>query len=40
MWARHQSLWETFSKVKESYWWKGMYKDVAHFVEMCVTCQM
>ena len=40
LWARHRGVWATFSKLKEKYWWKGMYKDVSQFVESCVTCEM
>ena len=29
-----------FSKIKEKYWWLGMYKDVAHFVGTCDGCHM
>ena len=40
LWARHRGVWATFTKLKEKYWWKGMYKDVSQFVESCVACQM
>ena len=40
LWAGHRGVWATFNKIKERYWWKGMYKDVQHFVETCVICQM
>ena len=33
LWAGHRGVWETFSKIKDCYWWKGMYKDIAKFVE-------
>lgn len=39
-WAGHRGVWATFAKVKERYWWKGMYKDVADFVASCGTCQV
>ena len=29
LWAGHQSVWATFTEIKERYWWEGMYKDVA-----------
>ncbi|KAL3695519.1 hypothetical protein R1sor_009595 [Riccia sorocarpa] len=40
LWVGHRGIWATFAKVKERYWWKNMYSDVASFVESCVTCQM
>ncbi|MCO5601145.1 hypothetical protein L7F22_055264 [Adiantum nelumboides] len=40
LWVGHRGVWAIFAKPKERYWWKGMYKDVAQFVESCVTCQM
>lgn len=39
-WAGHRGIWATFAKVKERYWWKGMYKDVAEFVGSCEICQV
>ena len=39
-WAGHRGVWATFAKMKERYWWKGMYKDVAAFVGSCETCQI
>lgn len=39
-WAGHRGVWATFAKVKERYWWKGIYKDVADFVGSCETCQV
>ena len=29
--AGHQGTWATFAKIKQKYWWKNMYKDVAEF---------
>lgn len=40
LWAGHRGVWATFTKIKERYWWKGMYKDVMQFVETCATCQI
>jgi hypothetical protein len=40
MWAGHRGIWATFTKLKERYWWKGMYKDVEKFVETCIPCQL
>ena len=31
---------KTFSKLKQRYWWKGMFKDVEHWVKSCVECSM
>ena len=27
-------------KIKERYWWKGLYKDVEEFVASCIVCQL
>ncbi|KAL3687049.1 hypothetical protein R1sor_013358 [Riccia sorocarpa] len=40
LWAGHRGIWATYSKLKERYWWKNMYRDVVVFVESCLTCQM
>ena len=34
----HFGLNKTFSKLKQRYWWKGMFKDVEHWVKSCVEC--
>jgi hypothetical protein len=39
-WAGHRGIWVTFAKLKEKYWWLGIYKDVAAYVETCKECQM
>ena len=39
LWAGHRGVWATFEKVKERYWWRGMYKDVSKFVKTCLVCQ-
>jgi hypothetical protein len=39
-WAGHCGTWATFEKLKEKYWWPGLYKDVHRFVTMCESCQM
>ena len=36
----HFGLNKTFSKLKQRYWWKGMFKDVEHWVKSCVECSM
>ncbi|WRX14200.1 Reverse transcriptase domain - like 10 [Theobroma cacao] len=28
-----------YRTIKESYWWSGMKRDIAEFVEKCITCQ-
>ena len=40
LWAGHRGIWATYTKVKERYWWKGLYKDVEEFVSSCVECQL
>ena len=39
-WAGHRGIWITYNKIKERYWWKGLYKDVKDFVAFCVDCQL
>ena len=38
--AGHRGIWVVFVKLKEKYWWPGIYKDVATFVEICNESQM
>jgi hypothetical protein len=40
LWAGHRGVWATYTKIKERYWWKGLYKDVEEFVSSCVVCQL
>ena len=40
LWAGHRGIWATYYKIKERYWWKGLYKDVEDFVASCPTCQL
>ena len=28
-----------YRTLRENFWWKGMKKDIAEFVEKCLTCQ-
>ncbi|KAL3699107.1 hypothetical protein R1sor_017129 [Riccia sorocarpa] len=39
LWAGHRGVWATYMKLKERYWWKGMYSDVDKFVGSCLHCQ-
>ena len=39
-WSGHRGTWATFEKLKEKYWWPGMYKSVHDFVSTCESCQM
>jgi hypothetical protein len=39
-WAGHRGIWATYNKIKERYWWKGLYKDVEDFVASCIDCQL
>ena len=39
-WSGHEGTRATFEKLKEKYWWPGMYKGVHHFVSTCERCQM
>ena len=36
----HFGLNKTFSKLKQRYWWIGMFKDVEHWVKSYVECSM
>jgi Integrase zinc binding domain len=40
LWVGHRGVWATYTKIKERYWWKGLYKEVAHFVQTCTKCQL
>ena len=40
LWAGHRGVWATYHKIKERYWWKGLYKDVEEFVASCAECQL
>jgi len=40
LWAGHRGVWATYTKIKERYWWKGLYKDVEEFVSSCTECQL
>ena len=40
LWAGHRGVWATYSKLKEKFWWTGMYNDVAEYVQSCENCQM
>ena len=40
LWAGYRGVWTTYTKIKEKYWWKGLYKDVEEFVASCLTCQL
>jgi hypothetical protein len=40
LWAGHRGVWATYIKIKERYWWKGLYKDAAEFVSTCKECQL
>ena len=31
---------KTYEKIRERYFWKGMYKDCEHWVRSCVDCFM
>ena len=34
----HFGVHKTFDKIKQRYWWKGMYKDVEHWCKSCTEC--
>ncbi|KAL3679949.1 hypothetical protein R1sor_022905 [Riccia sorocarpa] len=40
LWVGHRGIWATYMKIKERYWWKGLYQDAVEFVGSCVECQM
>jgi hypothetical protein len=39
-WAGHRGIWATYNRIKERYWWNGLYKDVEDFVASCIECQL
>ena len=34
----HFGVHKTFQKLKQRYWWSGMFKDVEHWCKSCVDC--
>ena len=34
-WAGHRGAWAMFMKIKQIYWLRGMYRDIARFMESC-----
>ena len=36
----HFGVHKTFQKLKQRYWWSGMFKDVEHWCKSCVDCAM
>ena len=36
----HFGVHKTFDKIKQRYWWKGMYKDVECWCKSCTECSM
>jgi hypothetical protein len=38
--AGHQGVQGTYDRIRELYWWPGMYTDVRHYVKTCETCQV
>ena len=36
----HMGINKTYEKVRERYFWKGMFKDCEHWVQSCVDCSM
>lgn len=35
----HLGVFKTYEKLRDRYYWKGMYKDVEHWVRSCQDCQ-
>lgn len=38
--AGHEGFYKTYLRVKQSFFWKGMKKDIMKFVAKCVVCQV
>jgi hypothetical protein len=38
--AGHRGMWATFEKLKEKYWWPGLYTYVHRFISTCESCQI
>ncbi|MHB1799638.1 MAG: reverse transcriptase family protein [Vulcanimicrobiaceae bacterium] len=36
----HLGFKKTYNKIKERFWWKGMKKDIQHWVNSCMDCAM
>ena len=39
LWDGHRGIWATFAKIKERYWWKGMYRDCGDLCYMSIIFQ-
>ena len=37
--AGHFGVHKTYEKIRERYWWKGMFKDCEHWCKSCIDCQ-
>ena len=37
--AMHPGSTKMYHTLREHYWWRGMKKDVAEFVSICLICQ-
>ena len=37
--ASHVNFFKTYYNAKQSFYWKGMYKDIQKYVAECDTCQ-
>ena len=35
----HMGLDKTYDRIRDRYYWRGLYKDVANYVSQCVTCK-
>lgn len=40
LWIKRREIWSTYTKIKECYQQKGLYKDVEEFVSSCKECQL
>ena len=35
----HSSSTKMYHDIRETYWWNNMNREIAQFVEQCLTCQ-
>lgn len=40
LWTWHKEIWTTYTKIKEIYWWKELFKDIKDFVGFCIDFQV
>jgi hypothetical protein len=39
LYTTHLGCTKMYKDVNETYWWKNMKRDIAKYIEQCLTCQ-